>query len=42
VQRAIVGFHRDNEGEWVAELVCPDCSVVLDGSLHRPGCGFLT
>jgi hypothetical protein len=22
VERAIVGFHRDAEGEWVAELAC--------------------
>ena len=92
MQRAIVGFHQDDEGEWVAELacahqqhvrhrppffpepwvlepegreervgspldcllcdqggepacfaqlLCPDCGVVLDGSPHRPGCGFL-
>lgn len=91
MQRAIVGFHRDDEGEWVAELACghrrhvrhrpplfpepwvldaasrearlgtplecgrcdqqlggeaacfanlacPECGVVLDGSPHRPGC----
>jgi hypothetical protein len=22
VQRAIVGFHQDDEGDWVAELAC--------------------
>ena len=89
MQRAIVGFHQDAQGEWVAalacgherhvrhnpplfpepwvldaearrerigasldcalctqggeaacfaNLVCPDCGVVLDGSPHRPGC----
>lgn len=91
MQRAIVGFQRDEAGDWVAELacghrqhvrhrppwqvrpwvvdeegrrerlgrplecplcdreaggeaacmadlVCPDCGVVLDGSRHRPGC----
>ena len=89
VQRAIVGFHQDELGDWVAELdcghhqhvrhrppfqlrpwvveadgrrdrlgtplecplcetggeaaclaqlLCPDCGIVLDGSPHRPGC----
>jgi uncharacterized protein DUF3565 len=89
VQRAIVGFHQDDQGEWVAELacgherhvrhrpplfperwvleaegrrerirtpldcrlcdqggeaacfanlVCPGCGVVLDGSPHHSGC----
>jgi hypothetical protein len=91
VERAIVGFHQDDRGDWVAELtcghqrhirhrppfelrpwvldtearqerlgtmldcglcdqggeaacfanvVCPDCGVVLDGSPHREGCSY--
>ena len=32
VQRAIVGFHQDDEGEWVAELVCGHQQHVR----HRP------
>jgi len=32
VQRAIVGFHEDDEGEWVAELVCGHQQHVR----HRP------
>jgi tellurite resistance-related uncharacterized protein len=23
-----------------AGLLCPECGIVLDGSAHRPGCGF--
>jgi hypothetical protein len=32
VQRAIVGFHQDAEGEWVAELACGHRQHVR----HRP------
>jgi hypothetical protein len=32
VQRAIVGFHGDEEGEWVAELACGHQQHVR----HRP------
>jgi hypothetical protein len=32
VQRAIVGFHQDDEGEWVAELACGHRQHVR----HRP------
>ena len=32
VQRAIVGFHQDDEGEWVAELACGHQQHVR----HRP------
>lgn len=89
MQRAIVGFHQDADGDWVAELacgherhvrhrpplfpepwvldaearrerigtpldcslceqggdaacfanlICPECGVVMDGSPHRAGC----
>jgi hypothetical protein len=90
MERAIVGYHQDARGDWVAELacghqqhvrhqppfqlrpwvvdekgrrgrlgtplecrlctdeggeaacfaqmVCPECGVVLDGGPHRPGC----
>jgi hypothetical protein len=32
VQRAIVGFHQDEKGDWVAELVCGHQRHVR----HRP------
>ena len=32
MQRTIVGFHQDDEGEWVAELVCGHQQHVR----HRP------
>ena len=32
MQRAIVGFHQDDEGDWVAELVCGHRQHVR----HRP------
>jgi hypothetical protein len=31
-ERAIVGFHRDEQGDWVAELECGHGQHVL----HRP------
>lgn len=32
MQRAIIGYHRDDEGDWIAELVCGHCQHVR----HRP------
>jgi hypothetical protein len=39
LQRAIVGFHQDDEGEWVAELVCPDCGVFSTAVLTARAAG---
>lgn len=32
MKRAITGFHRDEVGDWVAELTCGHCQHVR----HRP------
>ncbi len=32
MERAIIGYHRDEEGDWVAELVCGHAQHVR----HKP------